>query len=287
MSGLVAVIFIGLVVASAIIFAQHFYRSDSEIRKNKKRIYTWWIIFIICLPVCIFGGWLTYLFVCGLFSLALFELIKLSSLGINYFFASLLIFILVSFYEFSESYLYLSAFLLFSSAWLAKFRSGFSFFLVILYIGACLQSLLQIVEFSQLNSMNTGMILLSLLFISAINDIAQYIAGRKFGRRPLASKISPNKTIEGAAGGLFVTGLVSVILLPDTLNVRWPTALAIGLVLSLLGILGDLYFSKVKRSLGIKDTGNLLPGHGGVLDRMDSMLLVAPGFGLVLIYLIG
>lgn len=119
--------------------------------------------------------------------------------------------------------------------------------------------------------------LLVLIAIVVLSDSGQYYAGRLFGRRPLAPTISPKKTIEGAVGGL-VVGTGAAMLL----GAYWLTAVPavplalLGAALVALGIVGDLFESLLKRSAGIKDSSHVIPGHGGVLDRIDSWLFAAP-----------
>jgi phosphatidate cytidylyltransferase len=122
-----------------------------------------------------------------------------------------------------------------------------------------------------------AMMLLLLLATTIVSDTAQFYAGRTFGRRPLAPRISPKKTIEGAVAGLVAGSLVLPLAAPATL-VAAPAWLLwlIGLVLAGLGIAGDLFESLIKRSVGVKDSSALIPGHGGVLDRVDSLLFAAP-----------
>ncbi|RXZ76927.1 phosphatidate cytidylyltransferase [Paenibacillaceae bacterium] len=109
------------------------------------------------------------------------------------------------------------------------------------------------------------------------SDIGAYFSGRAIGKNKLWPSISPNKTIEGAAGGIVFALLVAAafaILAPSWISLG--QALAIGAVGAVAGQLGDLIQSAYKRVRGIKDTGTLLPGHGGVLDRCDSWLIVFP-----------
>jgi len=110
-----------------------------------------------------------------------------------------------------------------------------------------------------------------------VSDTAQYYAGRLFGRTPLAPAISPKKTLEGAMGGfVFGTLLMAVAgywWLPD---VSWLIRTLLGAAVVALGIAGDLFESMLKRSAGVKDSSALIPGHGGVLDRIDSWLFAAP-----------
>ena len=117
--------------------------------------------------------------------------------------------------------------------------------------------------------------------VACINDTGAYFAGMLFGRHKLAPVISPKKTIEGAVGGVLCAMLV-MLLYTFVLDVffhfyvNYAYAMIYGLFGSLVGIFGDLCFSVIKRQAGIKDYGNLIPGHGGGLDRLDSMVLVGP-----------
>ena len=114
--------------------------------------------------------------------------------------------------------------------------------------------------------------------VVAISDSAQYFSGRAFGRRKLAPAVSPAKTVEGALGGLIV--VVAFGGLTSSLVTTGGPAVGAGLALSLAaaGIVGDLFESLLKRSAGVKDSSTLIPGHGGVLDRIDSHLFAAPAF---------
>lgn len=115
-----------------------------------------------------------------------------------------------------------------------------------------------------------------LFILTALNDIAQFISGKLFGRHKIAPTISPNKTWQGLAGGILVSQLVSVVL-GTYLSLASPSRLALfALLLSIAGFAGDLMFSAAKRSLAIKDFSTLIPGHGGILDRADSLVLTAP-----------
>jgi phosphatidate cytidylyltransferase len=126
---------------------------------------------------------------------------------------------------------------------------------------------------------------LTLLLIATVvvSDSAQYYSGRTFGRRPLAPTISPKKTVEGAIGGVIFGTLFMVIagswLLPGTA----PAPLvAAGLAVVVLGICGDLFESRLKRVAGVKDSSELIPGHGGMLDRIDALLFATPAYFLFL-----
>lgn len=119
------------------------------------------------------------------------------------------------------------------------------------------------------------------LILSFATDSGAYFAGMFLGKHKMAPILSPKKTWEGAAGGVLCTMIIMFVyaLILDLgfkLEVRYGLALLYGLMGSVTCILGDLTFSVIKRQTGIKDYGNLLPGHGGILDRFDSMTLVAP-----------
>lgn len=120
-----------------------------------------------------------------------------------------------------------------------------------------------------------GAFLLTWLVVTvAATDIGAYFVGRQFGRRPLWASVSPKKTLEGSAGGVLFSMLASWAFCHT-----WQSAV-LGLVVSVVGQLGDLWESALKRDVGVKDTGDLIGGHGGVLDRFDSLAFAAPVFYL-------
>ncbi len=130
-----------------------------------------------------------------------------------------------------------------------------------------------------IRSLENGQWLLLLLFsIVWGNDTFAYYTGRAIGRHKLAPAISPNKTIEGAIGGLAGGILVSFALHRFILSGVIGTAdtILIALIMGILGQLGDLIESSLKRSVGAKDSGFVVPGHGGILDRIDSIILPLP-----------
>ena len=118
--------------------------------------------------------------------------------------------------------------------------------------------------------------------VAFLSDGGAYFAGLKFGKHKLAPVVSPNKTIEGALGGL-VAAMAGMLIYAIILDLGFPKfrvnygmAVLYGFIGSAAGVFGDLCFSIIKRQTGIKDYGNLIPGHGGGLDRFDSMMMVAP-----------
>ena len=121
-----------------------------------------------------------------------------------------------------------------------------------------------------------------LLFLVWLTDIGGYFFGRAIGGRKLAPKISPNKTWSGFFGGLFLASCWSGYWLTSSIHLSLVLALIAGVGISALAQLGDLSVSVVKRRYGVKDASGLIPGHGGMLDRLDGMLLTAPTLAVVL-----
>jgi len=150
----------------------------------------------------------------------------------------------------------------------------------LLYLGLPIGGLIAIRE-------TRGREALFLLMLTVmVSDTAQYYCGRLFGRTPLSPAISPKKTVEGAVGGFIFGGLLF-----DVVGAWWlptvpaPVRTAIGVTVVALGIVGDLFESMLKRSAGVKDSSALIPGHGGVLDRIDALLFAAPVYYVVLKYI--
>ena len=114
------------------------------------------------------------------------------------------------------------------------------------------------------------------------NDAVAYLVGSRIGAHKLAPRISPNKSWEGFWAGLVGSVAVWIVLaFAGVANIGVPLAAAIGLVVGVVGVIGDLFESRIKRGVGVKDSGNLIPGHGGLLDRSDSLL-----FGSIAAYIL-
>ncbi|MGI6552157.1 MAG: phosphatidate cytidylyltransferase [Bacillota bacterium] len=116
---------------------------------------------------------------------------------------------------------------------------------------------------------------LLMLLLTWTNDTASFFIGTKFGRKRLCPRLSPKKSLEGAVGGLCFTIIIAVIFAFFT-NAGYGYLALLGALAAVLGTMGDLFESAFKRFAQMKDSGTILPGHGGVLDRLDSLLLVAP-----------
>lgn len=126
-----------------------------------------------------------------------------------------------------------------------------------------------------------------------LGDTGAYFVGSKFGKRKIAPVISPKKTVEGVFGsilstviGILILGLIWVLaVLDENSYIQFGWLILVSALCPLIGLVGDLFFSYIKRNCNIKDYGKIMPGHGGILDRFDSVILVAPFIYLILLYI--
>ena len=157
-----------------------------------------------------------------------------------------------------------------------KFADVSMHFTVLLYISVSFTSL------SLVRYITNGVFMFSLVFVASwVCDMFAYFVGRAIGKHKLIEEISPKKTVEGSVGGIVCTTLAFalyglIMSLFDGPSPNYIVLLVLGFVLSIIAQFGDLICSLIKREHGIKDYGNIFPGHGGVLDRFDSVLAVAP-----------
>lgn len=121
-------------------------------------------------------------------------------------------------------------------------------------------------------------LLIYLVFLTELNDVAQYMWGKSFGRRKIVPTVSPNKTVAGFLGGVITTTVLAAILAPWLTPLTAWESIGAGGLIGVAGFVGDVTISALKRDLGVKDSGSLLPGHGGLLDRLDSLTYTAPLF---------
>ena len=128
-------------------------------------------------------------------------------------------------------------------------------------------------------------LVLFLLFMTQFNDVSQYVWGKLFGKHKIIPRVSPNKTWEGFLGGLVTITVVAGVVAPYLTPMNQLQGYIAGIIISMSGFIGDVVISSVKRDLQIKDSGNLIPGHGGILDRLDSLIYTAPLFFHYIYYL--
>jgi len=141
------------------------------------------------------------------------------------------------------------------------------------YIGFLLSYAVRMADVS-----NAFMVMFLALILTWSSDIGGYAFGVTWGKNKLTPDLSPNKTWEGSIGGIFLSAIASGVFfeLWGIAGVNCAYAILLGVVSSIMGQLGDLFMSAIKRYFGVKDSGNIIPGHGGVLDRFDSFMLVVP-----------
>lgn len=144
-----------------------------------------------------------------------------------------------------------------------------------------------------IRNMEHGLVLVLLIFVSSwINDTCAYFVGRALGKRKMAPVLSPKKSIEGLIGGIVGAGLFGAVFgilfdkYVDTMNYAPLLFAVVGAVGALPAVIGDLAASAIKRNNDIKDYGKLIPGHGGILDRFDSIIFTAPIIYYLLVYLL-
>jgi phosphatidate cytidylyltransferase len=148
-----------------------------------------------------------------------------------------------------------------------------------IYLGYLLSFMLKIEDLP-----NGNYYLISLLIITWVHDSGAYLIGTKLGKNKIFPRISPKKTIEGSIGGI-IFGIAGTFALKNWLNLNFNELLFLGLIISIIAQLGDLFESVLKRGSGIKDSGTLFPGHGGILDILDSLIFTAPIFYYCIIFL--
>ncbi|UPS91882.1 phosphatidate cytidylyltransferase [Bizionia sp. M204] len=132
------------------------------------------------------------------------------------------------------------------------------------------------------NSEYNPFILLGAFILVWVNDTFAFLVGKNFGKQKLFEKISPKKTVEGFIGGLFFSSVASYFIATFTETLSFNNWLILAIIISVFGTLGDLIESKFKRQAGVKDSGVIMPGHGGLLDRLDSIIFAAPFIHLFL-----
>lgn len=280
-----------LVVSTLVVTVLQKWKPQWNLREVALRIYAWWIMaFVFVLAV---GAplWAALTFVCFVSFVALREYISLIPTRKADRFALLMAFIAVPLQYFWVWRQWYGMFIIFIPVHAFLFihlkmvlegeTKGF------LQAASSIQWGLMITVFSlshmayfmvlpQNEPMVGRSLLLFLVFLTQINDVAQFCFGKAFGKSPILPKVSPKKTVEGFLGGVLTTVSLAYFLAPGLTPFQPLQAIAAGLIISVGGFFGDVTMSAVKRDLGIKDASNLIPGHGGILDRIDSLTYTAP-----------
>lgn len=252
----------------------------------KQRIVTAIIALIIFIPFVYYGGWPFIVFGYILATIGLYELLKMNHAKMNVITTSIaaisLWIILLPITDFNvltitvtkTKIIILFTMLLLAYTVLSKNKFSISdagFVLIAtLYVSMGFYFLIHL----RLAGLDY---LLFILFVIWATDTGAYFSGRFFGNRKLWPEISPNKTIEGAVGGTIIACIVGITFhLVNPFHYHILTMVVMIILISIVGQIGDLVASAYKRHFQVKDSGNILPGHGGILDRLDSLLFVAP-----------
>ena len=254
-----------LVVDILALFILFFIRnkiSDKKFTNIKQRIFTWFVIIILFYLGSRNRIYMLVLF--GLISILSFKEflqfayikydneLKLYNLTVN------LIFYIGIYFK--NTYILLILFLFICLKFYKRGFIIFAFFITTYLIGSI----------SYIDDLN---FIINYLILIELNDVFQYISGNILGKRKITPKISPNKTVEGLIGGIILTTLTAT-LLKNFVNINFQVKFIP--YICLIGFIGDVFISALKRKVNLKDSGTLLLGHGGILDRVDSLIFTAP-----------
>lgn len=248
-----------------------------------------WIYIIIIFTLGISHPFAMKIFVSWIAFQSFFEFLRLFKITSNLIASSVFIgvsqFVLLNFFSLENYFLYSLLISVFVLIYFLSLKSSFQQILKVgIALTVCLFAFPHLYfirqNFSGINS------IIFIVVLTELNDVFQYLMGKFFGKHKVTPKISPNKTWEGFLGGVFLTVILSTILGFFLLKTDILVNSILGLTLGISGFFGDVFMSYLKRRAHIKDTGKLLPGHGGLLDRMDSLIFNAPLFFWILPYLL-
>jgi phosphatidate cytidylyltransferase len=259
------------------------------------------IVSVIAIPAivlaCYFGEYYFFAFVLGIGIISYYEFwlfVKNKDINANFFVGIISVGVIItnSYINFIALYplliiilLVLTIVELFRNKKSAIINLGTSL-LGILYFGLFASALLSIREFYQVDYTQGGLLIISIFASIWICDSAAFFGGTALGRHKLFPRVSPNKSWEGAIFGLLfavIAMVISKVIILDFLT--WVDVITIGLIVGIIGQIGDLIESLFKRDAGVKDSSTLIPGHGGIFDRFDSLLYTAPAVLLYIKYL--
>ncbi|MFV0483860.1 MAG: phosphatidate cytidylyltransferase [Bacteroidales bacterium] len=218
--------------------------------------------------ICKLGGKPSLLpfFIAGYFAISTFALNKFTDFNTNFYYYQFIILILMSVELFRKPH--------------KPTLNVLSYCIALVYLGMGFTSMLNISSVH--NGTFDGSTLLCMIIINWMNDTGAWLWGRSFGKHKLIEHVSPNKTIEGSVGGAITAILTSVVIFFTTDMYDLFLWLIIAITIVIFGTLGDLFESLLKRKANIKDSGKLLGGHGGIIDRFDSLLFAIPAVYFIL-----
>lgn len=294
-------VFFGLVVGSCVYLALKTMRPNINYVELKLRIQSWWVMIIFLFAALVLGVKVSLVFFALLSFMALkefFSIVPIRLVDRRVLFWAYLA-IPFQYYAIASQWyglfiivipVYVFLFLPFRAILIGE-TDGFIKSSGIIHWGVmltvfCLSHIAYLLQLPVHNERagSIGLVLF-LIFVTQFNDVCQYIWGKLFGKHKIVPKVSPNKTWEGFLGGLISMMLVSFFLAPYLTPLSQLEGLCVGAIISCSGFVGDVVMSAVKRDLRIKDSSKLIPGHGGILDRLDSLIYTAPLFFHFLYYL--
>ena len=275
------VIFSLLLLATVINGLLVYLKPDKDWHELTLRIRTWWIIIILFSLALISPSWLGICFFALVSFMALKEYLTLwmfITIPINYWligsnwYGFFIIFIPVYMFLFLPARMVIAGDTKHFLRTVSQLQWGL---MTTVFAFSHVASLLVLPNDHQ----QTGALLvLFLVGLTEFNDITQYLWGKSLGKIKITPKVSPNKTLAGLLGGIASTTIAAMLLGPILTPLSWEMSLIAGLIISISGFCGDIVMSAIKRDIGIKDSGTILPGHGGILDRLDSLIFTAPVF---------
>lgn len=297
----VALIFGILTFASLLFFIIGKINPKANLQELKSRTKSWWVMASVFIGATIFNTNISYLAIAFLSFIAFRELYSILgfrqsdrsaifwafvSIPIQYYLAyigwygAFIIFIPVVMFLLLPLRLVLKG----DTAGITKSMAVLQWILMLTVFGLShMAYLLSLPEIEGFNAGGRGL-LLFLVFLTEINDVMQFTWGKLLGKFKVIPKVSPNKTWEGLLGGLICTTVIGYFLAFLTPLDSFQVVL-VSFMVALAGFIGDIVMSSIKRDIGVKDTGSTIPGHGGVLDRIDSLAYTAPTFFHLVYYI--
>ncbi len=288
--GIIAVLIIATVV-TAILKRR---KPSDALHEVDLRIRSWWVMFIIFTIAIVLHSTISLIFMALLCFLALKEYFSLIPFNrahrLVLFWAYLAIpiqFLFIYFEQYGMFIIFIPVYMFLLIPIQAIFVGDTKNFLqsiasvqwgmILMVFGLSHLAYLLVLPGKENGLIGAGLVLY-LVVLTQVNDVAQFLWGKMLGKKKIVPKVSPNKTWAGFVGGLVTTTVLAVILAPLLTPFSIFASIVSGLYIALMGFIGDVNISALKRDLAIKDTSSIIPGHGGILDRVDSLTYTAPLF---------
>lgn len=295
-NSLYAMLFISalLVAASSINIIQRLSNPEKDYTELRQRINSWWVmisVLFICISVSTTTAIILFAFISFLALKEFFSIVPTRqadrrviflaylSIPLQYYFVS------IGWYGVFIIFIPIYIFLLLPMRMVLIgetkgfiHSAGIMHWAVMLTV-FCISHIAYLLELPELNPEAGVMgLVIFLIFMTQFNDVSQYVWGKMLGKHKIIPKVSPNKTWEGFIGGIVTITIVSGFIGPLLTPMPIYYSLIAGVIISVSGFIGDVVISSIKRDLEIKDSGTLIPGHGGILDRIDSLIFTSPLF---------